>query len=646
MTLLGAGLGVILLSGFLARALERRHATADRVFRWGMLAGCLAGATAALGSLLGAGPVLYSTGPGSPYGLDPLSAWFAAIILGVGASIAVYGTHYMAHERPARRIGTAHLLLAILIVALIGVVAARSVVAFLAAWEVMAVSAWLLVIFEREHAEVRRAGLVYLVLTHTSTLALFGMFAAWSGGTGDGSFAALAAAASQDRAPAELVLVTGLIGFGIKAGVVPGHVWLPGAHAAAPSHISALLSGVMLKVGIYGLLRMLMLWGTPPAWWGWTVLMLGLATAVLGVVWALAQHDLKRLLAYHSVENIGIILLGLGIGALGSAYGYPALALLGYTGALLHSLNHSLFKSLLFFGAGAIVRVAGTREIDRLGGLLRVMPRTGWAFLLGSVAIVGLPPLNGFVSEWVVFRGILETGTMTGALRTATLAAAGLALTGALALACFAKLHGVIFLGTARRDPGVQLAAERGLVAPQMTLAALCIAIGIFPFLVFPVAAKAAGGLVPGAPGPDPLAGVIGSATAIAFLALSLLLLAAMLWIIRVTSASRARTGPTWRCAYSGATGRMQYTAASYAASLLAAFGAFSGSHRVAGPMSLQVHATDPVLDSIGNPVWNRLRGAALMLRRYQSARLFWYLLYVIAALLALLLYLWLAASA
>jgi len=645
MTLLGAGLGVIGLAGLLARLLQSRTGLADGVFRWGMLAGCIAGAAAAIRVLANPASAAGFSGPGPSYGLDPLSAWFAMIILGVGASIAVYGSYYMEHERPLRRVGTAHLLLAVLIAALTGVVTARTVVAFLAAWEVMAVSAWLLVIFEREDAEVRRAGFVYLVLTHTSTLALFGMFAAWAGGGGDGTFASLAAESAQRRAPTGLILVLGLIGYGIKAGVVPGHIWLPGAHAAAPSHVSALLSGVMLKVGIYGLLRMLMLSGSPPAWWGWTVLALGLVSAVLGVLWALAQHDLKRLLAYHSVENIGIILLGLGVGALGSAYHHPALALLGYTGALLHSVNHSLFKSLLFFGAGAIVRVTGSREIDRLGGLVRIMPRTAWAFLLGSIAIVGLPPLNGFVSEWLIFRGLLQAGGAEGALRTASVAAAGLALTGALALACFSKLHGVVFLGSSRTDVVARPGAERGLVGPQVALAAACVGIGVFPFLVIPAAASVGAVLVPGVALPEALTGVAGSASAVTLIALGLVTVGAIVAGARAAVAAPRRSGTTWGCGFIAVSGRMQYTAASFAASLLEAFGAVSGSHRATGPMRLEVHAADPVFDSIGRPVWSRLRGTALGMRRYQSARLFWYLLYVIAALLCLLLYLWLVTT-
>jgi len=646
MTLLAVGLSLVLVAGVLARLLEQRPGAADRIFRWGTLAGCLTGMAGTI-SFFGLPEAASSAaGLGAAYGLDPLSAWFTAVFLGVGGTIAVYGTHYMARERPERRVGSAHLLLAVLLIALTGVVTARTIVAFLAAWEVMAIAAWLLVIFDREHADVRRAGLVYLILTHLSTIALFGMFAAWGGGTGAGTFAELAAASAQDRIPVALVAMLGLIGFGIKAGVVPGHIWLPGAHAAAPSHISALLSGVMLKVGIYGLLRMVTLLGPLPVWWGWLVLLLGLLTAVMGVLWALAQHDLKRLLAYHSVENIGIILLGLGLGVLGSAYHQPAVALLGMTGALLHTVNHSLFKSLLFFGAGAVQRVAGTREIDRLGGLARMMPRTAGAFLIASLAIVGLPPLNGFISEWLIFRGLLEAGGTTGALRMASVAAAGLALAGALALACFTKLHGVLFLGSPRAVPALGGGAERGLVAPQLVLAAVCIAIGGLPFLVLPAAVRVASGVLHGVGAAADVTAVAGAATTISLAVLALLVLGLIVWRLRAVSraAEMVRAEVTWSGAFPTTTSRVQYTASSYAASLLSVFGPLSGSQQVIGPMGLQVHVADPVLDRIAQPTWSRVREAALKLRRIQTGRIVWYLVYVISALLGLLLYLWLGS--
>jgi hydrogenase-4 component B len=647
MMLLGAGLCIIVLSGILARALERRTRAADRAFRWGMLAGCAPGLWAAVSLLVSQSPAPASAGAGAAFGLDPLSAWFLIIVLGVGTTTAIYGIHYLARERPGRRIGTAHLLLAVLITAMAGVVTAQTILAFMGAWEIMAITAYFLVVFEHEHAEVRRAGLLYLVLSHVCIIALVGMFAAWGGGVAGGSFQELAASAVHQRAPVALVLVLALIGFGIKAGVVPGHFWLPSAHASAPSHVSAVLSGVMIKTGIYGLLRVLTLVGPPPAWWAWSVLLLGLASAVLGVLWALAQHDLKRLLAYHSVENIGIILMGLGLGALGSVYHHPALALLGFTGALLHTLNHALFKSLLFLGAGAVLRVTGTREIDRLGGLVRVMPRTAWAFLIAAVAIVGLPPLNGFVSEWLIFRGLLGAGGTAGALRSASAAAAGLALTGALALACFTKVYGALFLGSPREAMVRESAAERGLVAPQLVLAAACITIGVLPILVIPAAMRAAAVVLQGRGAIDDVVAATQAASRISLAALGLVGLTAIIWLVRAGRMVRggAPVAATWGGAFPTVTSRMQYTASSYAASLLALFGPLSGTHRIVGPTSFQVHTTDPILDRVGRPLWGWLRRSAQGLRGIQTGRIMWYLIYVISALLGLLLYLWLVAA-
>ncbi len=647
MTLLGVGVGIMLLAALVARGLEGIPSVGDWVFRLGIIVGCLCGVGAAGSQLFGTAVSPESVPSVAAFGLDALSSWFVVIILGVGAITAVYGIRYLASKRPEHQVGTAHLLLAVLLAALTGVVTARTVVAFLASWEIMAIAGYLLVLFEHERAEVRRAGLVYLVLTHVSTIALLGMFAAWTGGSTSASFPDLATAAAEHRVPLVPVLVLALIGFGIKAGVVPGHFWLPGAHAAAPSHISAVLSGVMLKVGIYGFLRLLVLLGPPPAWWSWTILLLGLTSAVLGVIWALAQHDLKRLLAYHSVENIGIILMGLGLGALGSTYHHPVLAVLGFTGALLHTLNHALFKSLLFLGAGAVVRATGTQQIDHLGGLARVMPGTAWAFLIGAIAIVGLPPLNGFVSEWLIFRGLFAAGVTSGALRVASATAAGLALTGALALACFTKLQGVVFLGSQRVEMPVKVGADRGLVGPQLVLAAMCLTIGLLPFLVIPTVLRATSVVMQGSLGIGEVTVIVGEARTVSALALLCLGLVILVWQLRKFG-RRIRDGATmvatWGCAYPRPTARMQYTASSYAANLLSSFGPFAGTEQIADASSFHVHAFDPVLGALGRPTWSWIRTTAERLRQHQTSRIRGYLLYVIWALVGLLFYLWLVS--
>jgi hydrogenase-4 component B len=424
--------------------------------------------------------------------------------------------------------------------------------------------------------------------------------------------------------------------------VVPLHFWLPGAHAAAPSHVSALLSGVMLKMGIYGLLRVMSLMGAVPAWWGWTLLLLGLVSGLLGVLWALAQHDLKRVLAYSSVENIGIILLGMGVGALGITYQHPVVAVLGLTGAVLHSLNHALFKSLLFLGAGAVVRATGTRVIDQLGGVGRRMPLTAAAFLLGSVAIVGLPPLNGFVSEWVVFQALLHSGEATTALRVASAAASGLALIGGLALACFTKVDGVVFLGRPRSAAAAQ-AAEPGLasVGPMLALAAACFVIGVYPELAI-VPAVAVGMSVAGTPMPAAELAAVGAALPrVALGALAVMVLSALLWLARGHLLARASvaTSGTWACAWTPLTARMQYTASSFAAPILRAFGPVAGVRAHADAGGFQSHPIDLVLDGAVFPAWRRVGRMALEARLLQAGRLRWYLLYVILTVLALLLY-------
>ena len=580
MTLFFLGIALILAGGLAAALLRRRPALADRAFGVLVAGGCALGLVPAVAALAGRDVAEISFAmamPGGPwaFGIDGLSAFFLLIVFGVGLASAIYGLAYLAVERGGghRPVATSHLLMAVVLAALALVVTSRAVVPFLMAWESMAVLAYFLVVFESEKADVRRAGLVYLIATHTGTLALFAMFAFWGRFAETLSFDALAAGAASLPAGGALVLCLALVGFGLKAGLVPLHFWLPEAHASAPSHVSALMSGVVIKMGIYGLLRVVSLLEAPPAWWGWLVLIVGVLSGVLGVVWALAQHDLKRLLAYHSVENIGIILLGLGVGALGMSYHLPVVAALGFAGAILHTLNHALFKSLLFLGAGAVYRATGTRAIDRLGGLARRMPLTWVAFLVGSVAIVGLPPLNGFVSEWVVYQALLRSGAAEqgGPLRLAVLGVAGLALIGALALACFAKVDGIVFLGTSRSAEAAQ-AREVGeaMLGPMFALAVACGVIGLAPVLVVHPAVTA-GALLAGLP-PDAIGAaggeVLRAMASIAFLSLALVVLLALGW--RASAAVRRRRPPvpaeTWGCGYAEPTPRMQYTASSFAA--------------------------------------------------------------------------------
>jgi formate hydrogenlyase subunit 3/multisubunit Na+/H+ antiporter MnhD subunit len=643
-TLFLAALGLILGGGVAATVLRRR-AHGEVIFEALALAGCVLGAGAALAALIRGGAhtlVLPSGVPGGDWviGIDALSAVFLIPIFVVGAAAISFGTSYMAGERGHRAVWLVDLWIGLLIIALALVVTARAIVPFLIAWELMAIASYLLILTDHERPDVRRGGLIYLVTTHTATLVLFAMFGLWGAGAGDWTFASLAAA----RAPASAVLALAIVGFGFKAGIVPFHFWLPPAHASAPTHVSAVLSGVVIKTGIYGLLRVVTLLGAVPTWWGWLMLVLGGVSGILGVLWALAQHDLKRLLAYHSVENIGIILMGIGVGSLGAAYGHPAVAVIGYAGAILHTVNHALFKSLLFLGAGAVYRATGTRDMEQLGGLARRLPFTWVSFLIGATAIIGLPPLNGFVSEWLVYQGLFRAGQASEALRLASLGVSVLALIGALALACFAKVAGVVFLG-APRTPGAEALPEsdRGLRAPMLSLAAACVALGVFAPLGMRPAIRAAV-FVSGvsAMADAGVAEVTASGTWIGGIAAFLFATIGVGWLVRraVLRRRAVRFDETWACGYVEPTARMQYTASSFAAPLLSAFGRASGTvaHRTAD--SFATHPLDLVLDRVAMPAWAAIQRAGSRLRPLQRGRLSAYLIYVMAALVVLLVYL------
>src|SRR5262249_12643240 len=394
-------------------------------------------------------------------GLDPLSAFFVLPVAALSALTACYGVGYLdGAPRPVRISWPAF---DALVAGMLLVLVARNAVLFVVAWEGMSLAAWALVASDSESREGRRAGWIYLVAAHFGSAALLLLFAILAHASGDAAtFGAFRG--STTSLPPVWLLLLGLVGFGVKAGVVPFHVWLPEAHAAAPSHVSALLSGAMVKLGVYGLLRIAVLLGPLSAGAGACLAALGLTGAWLGIALALQQRDLKRALAYSSVENLGLIAIGLGLAAWGGAHGNGALALFGLVGALLHVWNHTAMKGLLFLAAGAAVHAAGTRDLERLGGLLRRMPFTGTCFAAGAVAIAGLPPLNGFNSEWLLYRGLFGAALhASGVARVAAfLAAAILALVGGLAAACTVRLLGIAFLG-APRDRGADHAHEGGL---------------------------------------------------------------------------------------------------------------------------------------------------------------------------------------
>ncbi|MGH8672305.1 MAG: hydrogenase 4 subunit B, partial [Burkholderiales bacterium] len=421
--------------------------------------------------------------------LDALSGFFLVLIGLIAFGVALFSAGYFKGfgAEPMGRIGSGyHVFLA----AMALVVLADDAYSFLVAWETMAIASYFLVVTEHHVEQNRRAGFLYLFMAHVGAVAILLCFGILHGGAGDYqsyTFAAMRVA-QLDGYSASFAFGLALFGFGAKAGMVPLHVWLPEAHPAAPSPVSALMSGVMLKTAIYGMVRVMFdLIGDVQWQWGMVVLVLGSITSLFGVLFALMQHDLKRLLAYHSVENIGIILIGLGLSMIFVGGGQPLIGALGLIAALYHTLNHAVFKGLLFLGTGAINRATGQRNLNEFGGLIHRMPRTAAYFLVGALAISALPPLNGFVSEWLTFQAALAAPVLKGSVARSLIpiAAATLALSGALTAMCFVKVFGVTFLGRPRRADLTEV-REAGLweQAGMGWLAAGCIALGLFPVFV------------------------------------------------------------------------------------------------------------------------------------------------------------------
>lgn len=580
--------------------------------------------------------------------VDALSAMFVLQIAVLAVLGAWYGLEYWpqrAHPYDGRKL---RLFYGLVTAGMLLLVVARNGVLFLAGWEVMALAAFVLVTTQDEDPTVRQVGYVYLVATRAGTLCLFAMFALVAAASGtldlDGWPRALA---SPMR---DVIFVLALLGFGLKAGIVPLHVWLPGAHANAPSHVSALMSGVLIKMGIYGLVRLTALCESPPLWWGYVFIAVGAVSGVLGVAFAIGQHDLKRLLAYHSVENIGIICLGLGVALVGRTLGRSELVALGIAGALLHVWNHGLFKGLLFLAAGSVLHATGTREIDRLGGLWRRMPRTGLAFLVGAVAICGLPPLNGLVSELFVYLGLFRIGTdATAPWLAGALAAPALALIGALAVACFVKVFGVVFLGLPR-SPDAERAHEAGvaMLIPMALLGAGCLFIGLGAPLVARVldeAVVAWAGVV-AVSGVSRLAPLVWVSGCGAVLVLVMVGVGAVL-SVRARAASTSAEVGTWDCGYAAPTARMQYTSSSFAQMLVGLFDwalrpSVHGPH-VEGlfprPTEFHSHVPDTVLDRVLLPGFSLAGRWMERFRPIQRGRVHLYLVYILGALVALLLW-------
>lgn len=648
--LLGA-LGLLVASGAAsAWAGRRSERSAVALGVFGAVAACLSGLGAALAALVFRAEAARSFPWSMPYGafavgIDPLSAFFLIPTFLLSGLAAVYAVGYF---RPwtGRNPGRFWLFYNALIASMALVLIARNGVLFLVAWEAMSLASFFLVIHDDAAEGVRDAGWTYLVATHIGTAFLLALFILLGRAGGSQDFAAYAAPAGS----AGLLFLLALIGFGTKAGLFPFHVWLPEAHPAAPSPVSAVMSGVMIKTGIYGIVRTLMLLGDVPVWCAWLVLGLGAVSGVLGVLFALAQRDLKRLLAYSSVENVGIIALGIGLGMLGTVYGVPAVAALGFAGGLLHVLNHAMFKGLLFLGAGSVVHAAGTRNVERLGGLFTRMPWTGTAFLAGSIAICGLPPFNGFAGEFLIYLGSFKTLLAAGPVALGGLVVVvALALIGGLAAACFTRAFGIAFLGEPRSaDAEHAHEAETSMRAPMFALAATCLVIGLGASAVVRIMEPAVAMLSSSAvavSGSGPTQWLFPIACG-AGLLLLLAWVGALAFLRRRLLAGRSvRTAVTWDCGYAAPAPSMQYTATGFAQPLTHGAAAILrpqvASHPPGGifpvAASFRSETPDVARERLFDPLF---RGAANLLGRLrwlQQGRVHWYVLYIVLVLVGLL---------
>jgi formate hydrogenlyase subunit 3/multisubunit Na+/H+ antiporter MnhD subunit len=588
--------------------------------------------------------------------MDRLGALFLVVVAGTAFVTSVYALDY---DRTQPRGRFAYLLF---VASMAIVPLAANVVTFLVAWELMSLASYLLVLRDRSRSTARAAW-VYAVMTHAGFACLLaGMLLL---GTLTGSFRF----ADWPRAMADLTPVArnGLfallaLAFAGKAGVIPFHVWLPMAHPAAPSHVSALMSGVMVKLGVYGLIRVAFEWlGNAPAWWGVVVLLAGAVSAVVGVLYALVDRDLKRLLAFSTIENVGIMLIGAGAAVMFRAGALGELAALALVAALYHVVNHAAFKALLFLGAGSVVHATGTRDMEAMGGLVKRMPWTSAAFLLGAVAIAGLPPLNGFVSEWLTFQALLKTLALPRADLNLvfTLGIAGLALTAGLAAAAFVKAFGITFLALPRSDAAAAAhEAPAAMRIAQALLALVCVALGVGPTVVLPVLGAVAASLVPGAGAPIEIAAWATVRVAGDFATLSPLVIAAALvlalvvplLLLRLSGASRGRrTYETWGCGRLLQTARMEYTATAFSNPFKRIFDFF---YRPVKRLDVEVHPasrlfvqritwanpTRSIFDEwLYRPALSALGAVSERARLIQSGSANAYLAYILAALVLML---------
>jgi len=593
---------------------------------------------------------------GAHFRIDALSAFFL-IVVNVGAAAAsLFAIGYGRHEEHPQRVLPFY---PAYLAAMNLVLLSADAFSFLVSWEFMSLSSWALVIAHHHIRENMRAGYVYLLMASFGTLALLFAFGLLAGPGGDYAFDAMRAA-HPSAGLAALILVLALVGAGSKAGLVPLHAWLPLAHPAAPSHVSALMSGVMTKVAVYGFIRIVFdLAGPPVWWWSMPVLVVGAITAAMGVLYALMQRDLKRVLAYSTIENIGIVFVALGLALAFKASGMALAAALAMTAALLHVLNHSLFKTLLFCGAGAVLSSTGERDLEKLGGLIHRMPKTAFVVLVGCMAISALPPLNGFVSEWLTFQAILLSPQLPSWGLKLLIPAAGalLALSAALAAACFVRVYGIAFLGRPRSDAARDAHEADGIsVVAMAILAAACLILGILPGFAIdalaPVAQLLAGGRMPTQLGVEwlsivPIAESRSSYNGLlVFVFMTASAMIAAFAIHRLAS-DRIRRGAIWDCGFPDASPLRQYSADGFAQPIRRVFGSLVFQARELGemprpgstaPARFTAIVRDPIWDTLYAPISGLVAFAAERLNVLQFLTIRRYLSLVFAALVLLLL--------
>ena len=503
------------------------------------------------------------------FSIDALSAFFILLISVMSFIGALYAQGYIKHYLHKGLNISAHaFFLMILTASMLGLCAAQNALVFLFMWEIMSLSSFFLVVFERNDKTVLNAGIKYMVYMHICVIFLIAAFVLMYNASGSLNFSDFTSLFVRNKHFANIIFALTFIGFGAKAGFMPFHSWLPDAHPAAPAHVSGLMSGIMIKTGIYGILRMLLIIGMPSKFIAYTILSVSVISALWGVLYAVTQHDIKKLLAYHSIENIGIIGIGIGTGLLGIIYNNPAAVCLGFAGGILHILNHSIFKMLLFFGAGSIYIKTHLRDIELMGGLIKKMPYTGALFIIGALAICALPPFNGFISEILIYAGLI-TGLKTGSAASFTAfaaTAASLAVIGAMAVLCFTKASGIMLLGQPR-SAQVQNAEsdnEKTMLIPMSVLAALTLLIGIFPQSIISLITKAVKlfayiDLTEGS------AAVNSLAQAVSIVCISFTVITVLILFLRFSAGRKQRSYSLWGCGYDRITPRMQYTASSYA---------------------------------------------------------------------------------